>query len=154
MTDYLQQPVQPTPQIVTGAPVAAPLWQARGDGMTLIASYHFLVAALFLVVSLILLLPTTILGIIGIAEDGGALIGMVAVGFVAMTAMVLCLLYLAIGYGLWTLRSWARTGALALAMISLLGIPIGTIAGATTLWYLLRTDIAAKFEERKLLTAS
>jgi len=131
------------------APVTAPLWQQRGDGLTLIASYHFLVAGLFLVGSLILLIPTAILGIVGLAEDADALFGMVAVGFVAVLALVLCLLYLAVGYGLWTLRAWARIAAIALALISLVGIPIGTIAGAITLWHLLRAEVAFKFEQRQ-----
>jgi len=131
------------------APVTAPLWQQRGDGLTLIASYHFLVAGLFLVGSLILLIPTAILGIVGLAEDADALFGMVAVGFVAVLALVLCLLYLAVGYGLWTLRAWARIAAIALALISLVGIPIGTIAGTITLWHLLRAEVAFKFEQRQ-----
>lgn len=128
---------------------SAPLWQQRGDGLTLIAGYHLLVAGIFLLGALILLLPTAILGIIGIADDPDAFFGMVAVGFVAITAMVLCFVYLAVGYGLLTLRQWARIAAIALAIISLFGIPIGTIAGAITLWHLLKTEVAAKFERRR-----
>lgn len=123
-----------------------PMWQQRGDGLTLIAGYHFLVAALFLAGTLILLLPTAILGIVGMVDDPDAFFGMVAVGFVALVTLVLCLLYLAVGYGLWTLRSWARVTAIALALVSLFGVPIGTIAGAITLWHLLRAEVAAKFE--------
>lgn len=123
-----------------------PMWQQRGDGLTLIAGYHFLVAALFLVGTLILLLPTAILGFVGMVDDPDAFFGMVAVGFVALVTLVLCLLYLVVGYGLWTLRSWARVTAIALALVSLFGIPIGTIAGAITLWHLLRPEVAAKFE--------
>ncbi len=145
MTEHVQQAVEP----MTTVPPAVPMWQQRGDGLTLIAGYHFLVAGLFLLGCLILLLPTAILGIVGIAEDAGALIGMAAVGFVAMTTLALSLLYLAVGYGLWTLRSWARVAAIALALISLFGIPIGTIAGAITLWHLLRSEVAAKFEQGK-----
>ncbi|MBX3014650.1 MAG: hypothetical protein KF832_24230 [Caldilineaceae bacterium] len=140
-------------EIQTGGPVARPLapttvpmWQQRGDGITLIAGYHFLVAGLFLVGTLILMLPTAILGLVGMVEDPGAFFGMMAVGFVALVTLVLCLVYLAVGYGLWTLRAWARIAAIALAMISLFGIPIGTIAGSITLWHLLRSEVAAKFE--------
>jgi len=122
------------------------MWQQRGDGLTLIAGYHFLVAGLFLVGTLILLLPTAVLGIVGMADDPDAFIGMVAVGGVALVTMALSLFYLAVGYGLWTLRQWAQVAAIALAMISLFGIPIGTIAGAITLWHLLRPEVAAKFE--------
>lgn len=124
----------------------APLWQQRGDGLTLLAGYHFLVAALFLVGTLILLVPTAILGIVGMVDDPDAFFGMMAVGFATLVTLVLCLLYLAVGYGLWTLRQWARVTAIALAIVSLFGVPIGTVAGAITLWHLLRPEVAAKFE--------
>lgn len=135
-TEYIQ-PIQHT---------QTPAWQQRGDGLTLIAGYHFLVAGLFLLGTLILMLPTAILGIVGMVDDPDAFFGMVAVGMVALVTMGSSLLYLAVGYGLWTLRQWARTAALALAIISLFGIPLGTIAGAITLWYLLKPEVAAKFE--------
>ena len=137
MTEQIQQPI---------SYLHAPLWQQRGDGLTLIAGYHFLVAGFFLVGTLILLLPTAILGIVGMADDPDAFIGMMAVGGVALVTMALALFYIAVGYGLWTLRQWARVAAIALAMLSLLAIPIGTIAGAITLWHLLRAEVAAKFE--------
>lgn len=135
-----------TEQLQPFSPPVAPLWQQRGDGLTLIAGYHFLVAALFLVGTLILLLPTAILGVVGMVDDPDAFFGMVAVGFVALVTLVLCLLYLAVGYGLWTLRQWARVTAIALAIVSLFGVPIGTVTGAITLWHLLRPEVAAKFE--------
>lgn len=140
-TDHIQtETIQPIQRTTT------PRWQQRGDGLTLIAGYHFLVAGLFLLGTLILMLPTAVLGIVGMVDDPDAFFGMVAVGFVALTSLVLCLLYLAVGYGLWTLRQWARIAAIALAIISLFGIPIGTVAGAITLWHLLKTEVAAKFE--------
>lgn len=135
-----------TEQLQSFSPPSAPLWQQRGDGLTLLAGYHFLVAALFLIGALVLLLPTAILGVVGMVDDPDAFFGMVAVGFVAVVALVLCLLYLAVGYGLWTLRQWARITAIALALVSLFGIPIGTVAGAVTLWHLLRPEVAVKFE--------
>ena len=135
-----------TEQLQPFSPPAAPVWQQRGDGLTLIAGYHFLVAALFLVGTIILLLPTAILGVVGMVDDPDAFFGMVAVGFVALVTLVLCLLYLVVGYGLWTLRQWARVTAIALAIVSLFGVPIGTVAGAITLWHLLRPEVAVKFE--------
>ncbi len=134
MTDYLQ-PMEQTP----------PLWQQRGDGLTLLAGYHFLVAALFLLGKVVLLLPTAVLGIVGMVDDPDAFFGMMAVGFTAVVTLFLSLLYIVVGFGLWNLRPWARVTAIALAVVSLVGIPIGTIAGALTLWHLLRSDVAAKF---------
>lgn len=135
-----------TEQLQPYSPPSAPLWQQRGDGLTLLAGYHFLVATLFMVGTLILLLPTAVLGIVGMVTDPEAFFGMVAVGMVALGALLVCLLYLAVGYGLWTLRPWARVTALALAIVSLFGLPLGTIAGAITLWYLLQPRVTAKFE--------
>lgn len=142
MTEQLQTEYRQSVQQTT-----VPAWQQRGDGLTLLAGYHFVVAGLFLLGTLILMLPTAILGIVGMVDDPDAFFGMVAVGFVALVTMVSCLLYLAIGYGLWTLRQWARIAAIALAIISLFGIPIGTVVGAATLWYLLKPEVAAKFEQ-------
>lgn len=136
MTEYLQPYEQMPP----------PRWQQRGDGLTILAGYHFLVAALFLLGTLVLLLPTAVLGIVGMVDDPDAFFGMIAVGVAAVVTLILSLLYIVVGFGLWNLRQWARVTAIALAVVSLVGIPIGTIAGALTLWHLLRSDVAAKFE--------
>jgi hypothetical protein len=115
------------------------------DGITLLAAYHFGVAALFLLGTMVLSIPVFILGIVGVSEDAGAFIGMFAVGVIALVLMVLGLLDLAVGYGLWKRRSWARVAAIALALVSLIFVPIGTISGAITLWYLLQPEVAARF---------
>ncbi|HXF60838.1 MAG TPA: hypothetical protein VNK95_04435, partial [Caldilineaceae bacterium] len=60
--------------------------------------------------------------------------------------MATCILYLAVGYGLWTRRQWGRIAALALAVVSLFVVPIGTIAGGLTLWYLLKPEVAEQFQ--------
>jgi hypothetical protein len=120
---------------------------ARPDqGIQLLAGYHFVVAVFFVLGTVILAFPTVLLGIVGLAEDPGAFIGMFAVGLIAMISMVFCIVYIVIGYGLWTLRQWARVAAMALGVISLFGAPIGTILGGLTLWYLLKPEVAAKFE--------
>ncbi len=118
----------------------------RDDGISLIAIYFFLVAGLFLLGTLVLMIPTLILAVVGLMEASGAFIGMAAVGLMALASMALCLLHLVIGYGLWMVRPWARIGAIALGIVGLLFMPIGTIAGAFILWYLLKPEIAARFE--------
>lgn len=118
----------------------------RADGITIIAIYYFLGAGLFLMGTLGAMIPTVILAVVGITEEAGAFIGMAAVGMVALASMALCLLHLVVGYGLWLVRPWARIGAIALAIVGLLFMPIGTIAGAFILWYLFKPDIAAQFE--------
>jgi uncharacterized membrane protein (DUF2068 family) len=81
-----------------------------------------------------------------VAEDSAALIPMAALGFVGVVVLLLCLLHLVVGYGLWKVRPWARTAALALAIVSLFGFPIFTVTGGLTLWYLLKPEIVARFE--------
>jgi hypothetical protein len=118
----------------------------RDEGIRLIAGYHFLVAAFFLLCTVVLALPTFILAIVGVSEDAGAFIGMFAVGTIALVAMVSCILYLVVGYGLWTRRTWGRIAAMALAVVSLFAMPIGTIAGGLTLWHLLKPEVADRFQ--------
>ena len=122
------------------------VWSRRSDGITLVAVYHFVVAALFMIGTLIMAIPTFILGIITLAEEPDAMIGFVAAGFIAALLLILSLLNLAVGYGLWHLQPWARTAGIVLAILGLFFIPIGTIFGALILWYLLRPDVAAQFD--------
>lgn len=120
--------------------------RGRDDGVTLLAIYHFVVAGIFLLATMVLALPTLVLGIVGLTDEAGALVGMVAVGIIGAVTMVLCLLYLSIGYGLWTVRQWGRVAAIALAFLSLLLFPLGTIIGGLTLWHLLKPEVAEPFQ--------
>ncbi len=118
----------------------------RTDGITAIAVYHYAVAGIFVAGAFFFAIPTIILGIVGIAEDSDAFIGMAAVALIAMALLAFGLLNIVIGYGVWTLRGWARLGAMAIAVVGLLAVPLGTLAGALILWYLLKPEIAAAFE--------
>lgn len=131
------QPVQPDTQ--------AQAWSARSDGITLTALYYFFVASLFLIGSLIMTVPALIFGVVALAEEPDALFGFIAVGLIGGVLLVLGLLNLVVGYGLWKVYSWGRTGAIVLAMIGLIFVPIGTIPGAIVLWYLLQPEVAARF---------
>ncbi|MEO5922715.1 MAG: hypothetical protein ABIR70_02710 [Bryobacteraceae bacterium] len=55
----------------------------------------------------------------------------------------------AVGWGLLMHQPWARTGAMIMAAINLLHIPIGTALGIYTLWALLPAD---REREYKALT--
>lgn len=135
-----------TNSIQPASTTAIQTWERRSDGITLVAAYHFVVAALFLIGTVIMALPTLIFGIVTLAEAPDAAIGFIATGFIAMVLMVFCILNLIVGYGLWRVQSWGRTGAIVLAVIGLLFIPIGTIFGALILWILLQPETAARFE--------
>lgn len=127
-------------------PAGKTLWNQRTDGMTLVAGFHFLVAALFLLGTIVLMIPTGILGIVSVVEDPDAMIAMFIVGGIGILTLGLCLLYLAVGYGLWTLKAWGRVAAMALAVVSLFGVPIGTVTGGLVLWYLMQPGVAQRFE--------
>ncbi len=118
----------------------------RDDGTTLIGLYHFLIGGVWLLPTCLFTFPTFILGVVGVLEDADAFIGMVITGFLAAAFMVLSILYLAIGYGLWTTRQWGRTAAVALSVLRLFFVPIGTVIGGLMLWHLMKEDVAAQFE--------
>ena len=50
-----------------------------------------------------------------------------------------------IGWGLWSLRKWARTSAIVLAVVGLISFPVGTVISIITLWYLFKPEIKAYF---------
>ena len=117
----------------------------REDGVTLLAFYHFVLAGGFLLGTVSLAIPAMITAIVGVVEDPSALIATFILGGIAFVLMLFCALVLAIGYGLWTQKQWGRMAAIALAVLSLFGFPIGTVIGGLTLWYLLRTEVADQF---------
>jgi hypothetical protein len=128
------------PSAVGGAPATQ-----RQDGVTLLAVYHFMLAGLLLLATMGLAIPTFITAIVGIVEDSDALIATGILGLLAAVSMVSCLVMLAVGFGLWTLRQWARIATIALAVLGLMFVPIGTIIGGATLWYLLQPEVAERF---------
>jgi uncharacterized protein YqgC (DUF456 family) len=50
------------------------------------------------------------------------------------------------GWGLLSMKQWARWLAFILAIISLFGFPIGTVIGALIIWYLLKEDVKQAFK--------
>ena len=59
--------------------------------------------------------------------------------------LVLGVLGVATGWGLWQREPWARIVALILGVLSLLHFPLGTALGIYTLWLLLPNDAAAEY---------
>jgi uncharacterized membrane protein (DUF2068 family) len=59
--------------------------------------------------------------------------------------LVLGVLGVAAGWGLWQREPWARIVALILGVLSLLHFPLGTALGIYTLWVLLPNDAAAEY---------
>ena len=117
----------------------------RDDGITLLALYHFVLAGAFLLGTVALAIPAVITAIVGIVEDPGALIATAILSVLAFVLMTFCILILVIAYGLWTMRQWARVATIALAMLSLFAVPLGTIIGGLTIWYLIKPEVADQF---------
>ena len=123
----------------------ASLRKDRDDGITLLALYNFVLAGAFLLGTVFVALPAGITAIVGIVEDPGALIATLILGVIAFVLMTFCILFLVVAYGLWTMRQWARVAAIALAMLSLFAVPLGTIIGGVTIWYLIKPEVAEQF---------
>lgn len=89
-------------------------------------------------------------GIVGAAADGeDAAIALPILGltgtFVTAFLLAVSLPGLIAGFGLLSLKPWARILAIVLCAINLINIPIGTIFGAYGLWVLLTKDTERLF---------
>jgi hypothetical protein len=117
----------------------------RPDGLTIISIWFYLSGAFFMIVTAIVAFVTLTVGVHALAEDIGGLLPTTMFGIITLAFMAISILNLIVGYGLWILKPWARIGAIALAIVGLIFLPVGTIAGALTLWYLLKPEVAAAF---------
>ena len=121
--------------------------QQRPDGLTFISIWFYLCGAFFLMVTATVVFITFVVGANALASDLGLLIPTAMFGVLALAFMAISILNLVVGYGLWILKPWARIGAIALSIVGLMFMPIGTVAGALILWYLLQPQHAAVFEK-------
>ncbi len=64
---------------------------------------------------------------------------------IGVGVLVLGVLGVATGWGLWQREPWARIAALVLGVLALLHFPIGTALGIYTLWVLLPSESAAEY---------
>ena len=129
--------------------MSAEVSRRRPDAVTIIAIYHFVVGGLALLgagaILIFLMLPMTL----GRANWVGAGAGLILLGFGVLVALAFGLAAIVMGWGLLELRSWARWGAVVLAILQLLFFPLGTIIGALIIWYLLTEDGRQPFEGAK-----
>jgi len=84
----------------------------------------------------------------------GSLGGLLGAGlggaFVAAFLAAFALPGLLAGYGLLTLKPWARPLTIVLGVFDLIRFPFGTILGIYTLWVMLSADGAAQFRRQVL----
>jgi hypothetical protein len=107
----------------------------RPDLVTLIAVYHFVVAALSLLIAGIMLIGLLILLTTTSGED--AVIGGFFVSLILLVVGVLAVVHVVTGWGLLKMKEWARWAAIAMGLLGLPNFPLGTVVGALAIWYLL-----------------
>ena len=131
--------------VESGAQARATADLPRDDGVTLLAVYHFVLGGIFLLATLGFSIPVVITAIVGITEESDAFIATFILLIIAAVMMIFCVTLLILGYGLWKQKQWARVASMALAVLSLVAFPIGTVAGGLTLWHLMKPAVAKTF---------
>jgi len=125
----------------------------RPDGVTLIAVLHFVEAGLALLGLLLVCVFVLIIPMIAITPERDPNAGVAIWTLVIITLVVGVVLIplsaanIAVGWGMMQLRPWARMGAVVLSVLRLLNIPIGTVIGGLSLWYLFQPEALAAFGE-------
>lgn len=122
----------------------------RPEGVTAIAVWYFVEAA-FLLLGACTMIAILFGVLAAIGNDAtaqfwtsfGMLCGVVFL-VVAGIALVIA------GWGLMSMKEWARWLAFILGILNLFFFPIGTIIGAVIIWYLLKDDIRQAFEESSM----
>lgn len=121
----------------------------RPDGVTAIAVYYFLVAV-FNVIGAFAIVAFPMASIIRSQSGSSLYFPLIGLSFGLLTTLVLAVLPIVAGWGLLRMANWARWLSFALAIVSLLFFPIGTITGAIIIWYLLKADTREAFEAASL----
>jgi hypothetical protein len=121
--------------------------------LTILAVLHFLLSAFALFTACIILVSTLAAGaFLGVQNSPdipgwtGMLVGTVGT-IVALVFGALALPGLALAYGLYKRRPWARPLGLVLGVINLIHFPFGTIVGAYTLWAMLQSETTVLLSE-------
>lgn len=120
----------------------------RPDGVTLIAVYHFFSGALGLLGGCAILFFAILPVVFAVDDPVGLFWSLLALGLALLASLGAGVISLAVGWGLLELKSWARWGAIVLAILGLFAVPIGTIIGALIIFYLLQDQARIAFEGR------
>jgi hypothetical protein len=123
----------------------------KPDGIMFIAIYYLLIGLLFLISScaVLIVLISALFYTSDPVETTWAAFG-IGVG------LLFCLIFLIgsvmAGWGLLKMKDWGRWAAMILAGIQLLGFPIFTVIGGFIIYYLLREDVVAAFNNEPART--
>jgi hypothetical protein len=124
--------------------------KSRSDGLILIALYHFISGLISLLGICATFSVPLIVGLAATSSrdpDAGtatAIVGVIGL-LVAGILLVITAANWVVGWGLWGRREWARLAALAMAILRLVNIPLGTVIGGLIIWYLLQDSTKAEF---------
>lgn len=111
---------------------------------------HLVGGAFFLVIGAFVFLLLTGIGAAVAIEDPMAPRVLTIVGFSVGTLLVIFgLPGIAAGYGLLKRHSWSRGLAIAVGILNLFNVPIGTVIGIYTLVVLMQGEAAAYFENEE-----
>ncbi len=135
-----------SPARIEAAPPTVGATQGRAEGVSILAVYHYFLGALFVLLTLLFSLPAVITVINAVVVgEAGILVATGILALLAFITLLLALVFLAVGWGLWKERDWARIGAIVLGGLGLLFVPIGTMIGGLTIWYLVQPRVVARF---------
>jgi hypothetical protein len=122
----------------------------RPDGIGLLAGLFWVLAILAIIGGLFMIGAKE--PIIDVIEEEGEtsqsvidLVESLLLG-IGTILIIIGIIDIIIGWGLWTLQPWARIAGIILAILSLLNFPIGTIFGIIILWYLFKPEIKEAFQ--------
>lgn len=118
--------------------------------ITILSVLHAIMSALGLFTAAIILVSTVAAGaFVGMSSDvpfgTGMLVGTIGT-IVSVFFAALALPGLALAYGLWKRRPWARPLGLVLGALNLFHFPFGTVLGVYTLWAMLQPETKAILE--------
>ncbi|MGE5140418.1 MAG: hypothetical protein ACM3JD_13205 [Rudaea sp.] len=117
----------------------------RPDGVTVVAIWYWVNAFFFLLGGCAIL--TFAIAPIALApgDTGGRAIAILAVSIGLLFVLAFGVVGAIAGWGLYQLKEWGRWMAIVLAILSLFGVPLGTLVGAIIIWYLLQPQVAIAF---------
>ena len=118
----------------------------RPDGVTLIAIYQFIMALPGLLLGLLIIAIPVPAVAMTVYDTIGLTAAMFGLGLVVQITAGSSMLMILSGVGLLFRWNWARWLAIAIAMVSLLVIPVGTVIGGVIIFYLLTNDVRRVFE--------
>ncbi|HVX29730.1 MAG TPA: hypothetical protein VHA53_04555 [Nitrolancea sp.] len=124
------------------------------DAVIVIAIYEFVMCAMLLLISCVVLPIALVLTPVSSDGWGEFVARFVIVGLLLAATFGIGIASGIVGVGLLNRREWARVGAIVLAIIGLVGFPIWTIIGILILFYLLGEEGRAQFGHTPRVRAS